>query len=76
MLIEIIEDDLDLFNYNSDQIRRQLCKMILDLWGVNIVFRYSKNIKESTARGANTFDKINNDLIDPIGHKEEKEEKQ
>ena len=58
MIIEIIEDDMDLFNYISDQIRQQQCKMFHDLWGVNIRFDYSKEIKESIARGAKIFDKL------------------
>lgn len=76
MILEITEDDMDLFNYESEQIRRQQCKMFQDLWGVNIVFNYSKEIKESIARGAKIYEERNPDPIDPIGHKEEKEEKQ
>lgn len=72
MIIEIIDDDMDLFNYESDQIRRQQCKMFQDLWGVNIVFNYSKKIKESIARGAKIYDERHPEPIDPIGHYEDK----
>ncbi len=74
MIIEITEDDMDLFNYVSDQLRRQLCKMFQDLWGINIIFKYSKEIKESITRGAKIFFELNQDTIDPIGHYEKKEE--
>lgn len=75
MIVEITDDDMDLFNYESDQIRRQQCKMWQELFDVTFLFNYSKDIQESIARGAKIYAERNQDMIDPIGHYEEKEDK-
>lgn len=72
MIVEITNDDMDLFNYESDQIRRQQCKIFQDLWGVNVVFSYSKEIRESIARGAKIYEERHQEPIDPIGHYEDR----
>lgn len=74
MIIEITEDDVDLFNYESDLLRRRQCKMFQEIFGVNILFNYSKEIRESITRGAKIYEERHQGYIDPIGHYEKKEE--
>lgn len=65
-MIEITQEEMDDFIYNSYQLAIKLAEILRELYGVNIVFTYKDEAKKAIERSI----RKHIEEPDPAGHKD------
>lgn len=69
MIVEITQDEMDDFVYNSHQMALKQAEILRELFGMNIVFTYKGEVKKAIERSIKRHNP--KEEPDPIGHKED-----
>lgn len=67
MIIEITQEEMDEFIYNSHQLAIKQAEILRELYGLNIVFTYKGEVKKAIERCIRKHSP--KEEPDPIGHK-------